>query len=181
MTWIWAVLGIIVAVVVAGLVIVYSTMRRRLRRQLALQARQAAEFPDWARENGYAYSAAFPDSDVERLRGLGPLMPFSDFVFARAEHVFRRIEHDRVRYLLQLTVFSDPGPEARPRGALTVAVAEVPPAAATDSEIRTPAPSRGQASVHARGRWVTSYLGGPLTFVSMETAETGLSRHLQKV
>ena len=71
MTWIWAVLGIVVGAVVAGLVIVYSTMRRRLRRQLALQARQAAEFPDWARENGYAYSAAFPDSDVERLRGLG--------------------------------------------------------------------------------------------------------------
>lgn len=83
MTWIWAVLGIIVATVVAGLVIVYGTMRRRLRRQLALQARQVVEFPDWARENGYAYSAAFPDSDVERLRGLEPLMPFSDFVFAR--------------------------------------------------------------------------------------------------
>lgn len=184
MTWVWTVLGVIVAVavvIVAGFAIVYGSLRRKLRRQLELQVQQAAEFPDWAREHGYTYSEAFPEDDVERLRGLGPLMPFSDFVFSRAEHVFRRVETDRVRYLLQLTVFSDPGAGARPRGALTVAVTDLPPSAASASETRTPAASREQASVHARGRWVTSYLGGPLTLASMETVETELDRYLQTV
>ncbi|WP_114856118.1 hypothetical protein [Brachybacterium sp. YJGR34] len=182
MSWVGVVLGIIVAVVlvlVAGAALAYGSMRRRYRRQLDRQAQQAAEFPAWADEHGYAFSADFPESDVDRLRGLGHLMPFSDFVFSRVEHVFRRTEHGRVRYLLQLTVLGEPGPAVRPRGALTVAVAELPSSSATAAATHAPAASRGQASVHAHGRWVTSYLGGPLTISSMETVEEELDRYLQ--
>ena len=181
MTWVWIGLGILAAVVVVitAILVALGAARRRLRRQVARQQEQAPAFPDWAREHGYTYSAAFPESDVEHLRGLGALTPFSDFVFSRAEHVFRAAEGGRMRYLLQLTVFSDPGPEARPRGALTVAVAQVPRSAAV-ADVREPAPSRGQAGVHAHGRWVTSYRGGPLTLGSMEIVEGRLDQHLQR-
>ncbi|WP_375002440.1 hypothetical protein [Aeromicrobium sp. CTD01-1L150] len=182
MSWVFTLLGVIVAVVtvlVVAIMIWLAAVRRRLRRQIALQAEQAAEYPAWAREHGYSYSEDFPETDTERIQGLGPLMPFSDFVFSRAEHVFRGEDNGQMRYLLQLTVFSDPGPDVRPRGALTVAVAEVPRSEAT-ADVREPAASRGQASVHAHGRWVSSYRGGPLTFDSMTIVESRLDEYLQR-
>lgn len=183
MTWVWIVLGIIatvVAVAIAGIAIAYSTMRRRHRRQLAVQAQQIAEFPAWADAHGYSYSPEFPPDDVERLRGLGPLMPFSEFAFARAEHVFRRTERGRVRYLLQLTIYADPGP-TRAVSAMTVAVAEVARSGKGPvTDVRKPAASRGEPGIHAHGRWVTSYLGGtPLTLSSMGAVEERLEQHLR--
>lgn len=182
MSWIWAVIGVIVAVIViviAGFAISLGAMRRTFRRRLALQAQQAGEFPAWAQERGYDYSPEFPADDVERLRGLGPLRPFSDFALARAEHVFRRVNRRKVRYLLQLTICADPGPEAPAVAAMTVAVAEIArPGGGTGADVAHPAASRAEASVHAHGRWVTSYVGGPLTVASMELVEERLEQYL---
>ncbi|WP_029088617.1 hypothetical protein [Brevibacterium album] len=184
MSWIWVVIGIISAVIVvlvAGFAISYGAIRRQFRRQLAQQATEAEGFPGWAEERGYAYSETFPADDIERFRGLGALLPFSDFALSRAEHVFSRIERGKARYLLQLTICADPGPEAPAVGAITVAVAEVARtgrgAAVTD--IKHPGASRDEASVHAHGRWITSYIGRPLTLTSLGTVEDRLEQYLQ--
>ncbi|TSI12136.1 hypothetical protein [Brevibacterium aurantiacum] len=183
MSWMWAVIGIIVSVgviVVTGIAIAYQVMRRKFRRQLMAQAQQVAEFPAWAQEHDYAYFEEFPPDDAERLRGLGPLLPFSDFALARGEHVFRRVEAGQMRYILQLTICADPGQDAPAVGAITVAVAEVARTGnSVVTDVKQPGDSRDQASVHARGRWVTSYLGRPLTLTSMRAVEDRLDGYLR--
>lgn len=183
MKWIGIIIAGIVAlvmIVIAGVVIGYRMLRRRFRQQLTQQASEAPTFPAWAEERDYIYSEEIPADEVERLRGLGPLRPFSDFALGRIEHVFRRVERGKVRYLMQLTVCADPGPDAPAVGAMTVAVAEVArPGGGTSTDVKQPAGSSAEASVHAHGRWVTSYLGRPLTTASMATVESRLDDYLR--
>ncbi|MBB3663820.1 MULTISPECIES: hypothetical protein [Prauserella salsuginis group] len=174
-----AAIGAIIVLVVGAGVTAFVVARMRLRRQLARQQKESAEFPAWARDHGYEYAEEYPESEVERIRGMGALRPFSDFALSRAHHVFYDTESEKARFVFQLTVYSDPHADAPPRGALTVAVAEVParkPPHAEDIHVRTK--NRREPSIHAHGRWVTSYVGGPLTFASMEIVTTGLERHL---
>ncbi|GAA1214892.1 hypothetical protein [Prauserella alba] len=177
-----AVIGAILVLVIGAGVVAFVLARMRLRSRLNRQQEESSEFPAWASEHGYEYAEEFPDSEAERTRGMGALMPFRDFVLSRAHHVFYDTESEKARFVFQLTVYSDPHDGAPPRGALTVAVAEVParkPPHADDVHVQTK--NRREPSIHAHGRWVTSYVGGPLTFASMDTVTTGLARYLDTV
>ncbi|GAA1234559.1 hypothetical protein GCM10009676_17850 [Prauserella halophila] len=174
-----SVIGAIVVLIVVGIVGAVVVARVRFRRLLRLQEKQSAEFPTWARDHGYEYSENFPESEVERTRGMGALRPFSDFVVSRAHHVFYDVADGKTRFVFQLSVFGEPHADAPQRGALTVAVAELPAGKTPPAEdVHLPANSRGESSIHARGRWVTSFVGGPLTFASMDIVTGGLDRHL---
>lgn len=174
------IVGAIIALLICAALAALAILRGRLRRQVQLQQQQCEMFPAWARDQGYEYAETFPEAEAERLRGLAPLRPFSDFVFSRAHHVFFDTTGGEVRFILQLTVYSDMHAEAVPRGALTVAVAEVPAAKRPSGEdVHQAGTSRGEPSIHAHGRWVTSYLGGALTFETMERVTARLDRHLE--
>lgn len=178
MTWVWIVVVLVVLLALGALGAV-ALLRRRIRRSFAVQAEQRDRFPQWAQEHEYTYSPEFPEEDAPRLEGLGALRPFSDFALARAEHVFRAQRRGKLRYVLQLSILADPGPEARPVTAMTAAVAELTrPGGPSEAEAHEPAASSGEASLHVRGRWAVASVSGPLTLESLEAAHHRLRSYL---
>jgi hypothetical protein len=161
--------AVIVLVVIAALIVLpvlaftgfalYA--RGKVRRGFETQRAQVEKFPDWANGRGLTYLG---DSDDVPIQELVANAPFRDFVtpgsFTAGNHIFSGHVDGRRSLVLQLLVYADPRPGARPNGALTVAATKLS-SPTTESSVK--GNGRDVPHIHAVDHWVTSYIGGPLT------------------